>query len=180
MHTSYRLLVAAMVTLLSASYAMAEWKPIRDYYRNVRRNNAWPEPFNFADRNAVQAPFATMIAKGWRMQNILGSYHFETDTAHLSGAGMLKIRAILLDGPPHQKAIYVERGETAAETAARIAAVRSAAMEYLPSGLEPEVYETVHPPRGRNADYIYDIEQKYRSSIPPPRLPELDTSGNAP
>ena len=35
------------------------------------RNNAWPEPFNLVDREAVRVPLATMVDRGWQLQNTI-------------------------------------------------------------------------------------------------------------
>ena len=77
--------------------------------RDTKRRNCWPKPWVCPDRQAVQAPFAVMVANGWRLQNMLGDHHFAAVTGELTEAAHLKIRWILTEAPQQQRTIYVHR-----------------------------------------------------------------------
>ena len=137
-----------------------------------RRNNAWPYPFLYADRVAVRAPFVVMVNNGWRRQNTLGAHHFREDSSDLTEAGEIKVRWILLEGPVHHQTIYVHAARTAEETAKRVDAVQQLAIKLVPTGALPAVLQTNIPPAGWPAGHIDDINRKFQSSMPEPRLKE--------
>jgi hypothetical protein len=57
-------------------------------------------------------------------------------------------------------------------TVARTIAVQTAARRYLPAGEDLPVMETNRTLRGWPAQYVDDIDEKWRETTPDPRLPE--------
>ncbi|MBI1903312.1 MAG: hypothetical protein HYS13_19600 [Planctomycetia bacterium] len=145
-----------------------------------RRNNAWPEPFNYVDRDAAVAPFAVMIAKGWQVQHTLGAHHFDPETSALTELGKAKVEWILTQAPAQHRTVFVEQTLNAEETAARMTAVQSFAVHVTPAGTRPEVYSTSLRGRLMPADEIYMLQKGYQDSIPQPRLPAASTGEESP
>ncbi len=139
----------------------------RDYHRNV----AWPEPFNFPDREAVLAPFDVMVAKGWQRQNTLASDHFDDDKGNLVEAGRRKIDVILTRTPAEHRVIYVERAPNYNLTEARVMAVKQAMRPYFPDDPDPRVNISILPAPGIPGSYISDINSRFKDTTPSPRLP---------
>jgi hypothetical protein len=169
----------AASSLAAPSIGRADWfyDTYRMMHRDFHRNNLWPEPFNYPDRDVARAPFAVMVHNGWRVQNTLGSYHFHENSSRLTEAGQLKVHWIMTEAPPQYRTIYVERGESPEATAGRIQAIQAAAGQHLPPGAVAEVHETLVPPRGTPADQIDATARQWHNSIPAPRLPGSGGSG---
>ncbi|MBN1911421.1 MAG: hypothetical protein JW818_16885 [Pirellulales bacterium] len=152
-------------------------KAVHMVIRDTKRNRCWPEPFVCPDRQAVRSPFVAMVAKGWIRQNTLGEHHFEPETGKLTYAGILRVRKILLEGPPQHRTIYVHRSLNPKETAARVDAVQQLASETVRTGELPPVLETNLPAPGWPAEQVDAVGRRYRDSIPLPRLPEASSGG---
>jgi hypothetical protein len=142
-----------------------------DFWAATHRNNAWPEAFIPADRYSVRAPFATCVANGWRAQNTLVDYHFDDETGRLNEAGTLRVQSILIYTPPAYRTVFLVRGPTPENTAARLASVQEAASRIVPPGEMPPVIDTNVEPRSTPAYYIVDVDRSFRESTPDPRLP---------
>ncbi len=113
------------MALGACSTAQAQWSSLWDStYHDYRRNVEWPEPFLQPDRAATVAPFALMIANGWRRQNLLSDYHFLDDGAQLNLAGETRLRWILTQQPPNRRTIFVQRGLTQDLSMARVGMVQ--------------------------------------------------------
>jgi hypothetical protein len=174
----------AALTLVYSTHAhageSAVARGVRKGYASVKRdflrNNYWPEPFNYPDRDAVCAPFAVMVHNGWRLQNTFGAHHFRPGTSELTEAGELKLKWVMTEAPPQQRTVYVERGETADMTAGRIKAVEAAAGRLTVDGGVPMVVETSIQSRGWPADQIDATTRQWLNSVPAPRLPSSTTS----
>src|SRR5690606_5636783 len=105
-------------------------------------NNDWPKQWVGYDRMAVCTPLDTMSQKGWHRANLIGSFHFDPATKELTSAGQQKVRYILTRQLPDRRIVFVERGLSANETAARVDAVQQVAVRILPAGELPEVAES--------------------------------------
>jgi hypothetical protein len=141
------------------------------------RNNAWPDTFLYADREAVDAPFAVMIHNGYRAQNTLGNHHFEDGSSQLTESGALKVRWILTEAPEQFRTVYVQRTDSRELTAERIAAVEEAAARMLPDYGHVEVVETAVPFKSWSAETIDKNYRDYIESMPAPALPKSTSSG---
>jgi hypothetical protein len=134
------------------------------------RNNAWPEPFISADRAAAREPFCIMTDNGWKAQNTVGTFLFDDNQA-LNNAGDLKVKWIVTQAPLHRRAVFVLKGDSAEQTAARVAAVNASVAKYAGGGALPPVMVTDSEPAGVSGAYVDAISQGLQSSIPSPRLP---------
>src|SRR5262245_14419565 len=62
------------------------------------RNNAWPEPFLSADKMAVRAPYCIQVDNGWKMQNTIGTFLFDSESQRINQAGDLLVKWIISQG----------------------------------------------------------------------------------
>lgn len=139
------------------------------------RNNAWPEPFQTADRAAAREPFAIMVNNGWRMQNTIGTFLFD-DTHQLNRAGEMKLKWIVTQAPQHRRAVFVLQADSPQETAARVESVQRAISRIVPDGALPPVMLTDTEPDGGSGQYFDAINRALESSMPAPRLPASGSS----
>jgi hypothetical protein len=139
--------------------------------RDFARNNHWPEPFIYQDRDAVVAPFGVMIAKGWQVQNTLSSYHFQPDNSRLAEAGVHRVQQILADPVPQRRMIFVQMGTTPEQTMGRVAAVRAAATAVLPPGADVAIYPSGIQSRPWLGGEVWGVHASYDKSRKPVTLP---------
>lgn len=164
----------ALVGLACATPARADFLEdfIHSVIRDTKRNNCWPNPFVYPDRQATRVPFVLMVNNGWRRQNMLGDYHFEQDGSKLSESGRLKVHWILTEAPRHHRTIYVHRAGSPEETAARMAAVQQQAFTLVGTqGEPPAIVESSVSPAGWPAERVDSIGRKFLTTAPDPRLP---------
>lgn len=168
----YTVVGFVLIAFASASQVSAGWfcDIFNSIARDVKRRQCWPEPFLRPDRVAARAPYVTMVANGWRRQNMLGEYHFKPSTGQLTEAGRIRVRWILTAGPQQHRFIYVHRARTKQETSARIASVMQLAGKISPKNMPP-VMATSISDQGWPAEEIEAISRKWRKTIPAPRLP---------
>ena len=174
---SARLLsLAGLVVIVVGSAAQAVADPCSDFFHGVvqdtKRRNCWPEPFISGDRATVRAPFVVQVANGWRRQNMLGEFHFESGSGQLNEAGRLKVRWILITGPQQHRLIYVHGAERNEETAARLAAVQQLACQISPNDVPPVMLTTIADDDSP-ADRADAIGRKFQATTPSPRLPAV-------
>lgn len=136
------------------------------YHTNVD----WPNYYIPTARNTINNTMAIMVANGWRRQNLLGDYHFDPETNELTNAGKLKSHWILTQTPMDRRAIYVERGTTETDTAARIAAVQNWAAGLSPSVEPVSVTDTTIVSQGRPAGAVDSIFVGFQANQPAPVL----------
>lgn len=167
------LLLVALGMFAAAERAEAQWfeKFKQNFKRDYHRNAMWPEPFLQADRNAVMCPFAIQTANGWRRQNLISDYLFDSATNQLTLAGESKLRYILTQMPPTRRTIFVQQGFSADVTEARMRSVERSAERIVPVGMVAQVVETNLPSDGWPAADIDAVTRKFIATTPDPRLP---------
>lgn len=149
----------------------------RDIGRSSARNNAWPDPFIPADRQAVRAPLATVADNGWRYNNILHDHHFD-ESGRLNEAGDRMVRTITQEHPTGRRSVYIVRSNEPQITEARFASAYQTVNRYLLPGDVAQVGETVIRPEGWPASFVVAVDRAFVESIPQPRLPAR-ASGSA-
>lgn len=143
------------------------------YYRNAR----WPTPFRAQDVNAVTSYFDVQRENGWRLHNTVGHVLFDPATGQLTDAGKNHIVSILNDNPVDRRAIFVLQGENAKQTAQRVESTQLAVSQMLPVGDLPPIYVTDRDAPGSSGAYQTAVMRAMVSSMPKPRLPEVQLSG---
>lgn len=138
---------------------------------DFHRNNAWPEPFQSADRAAQREPFCIMVNNGWKMQNTIGTFLFNPETNELNRAGELKVKWVVTQSPIHRRAVFVLVGDTPQDTQARVESVQRYISRLFPEGQLPPVMLTHTEPDGASGEYFDSINRAMLQSIPAPRLP---------
>ncbi len=152
----------------------AEWNCFWDrVHLDWHRNNAWPEPFVQADRQAVRAPVAIMVDKGWQLQNTIPHQLFDPETQELTRAGELKVQQILTEMPSRRRTVFVLRGKTAEITQTRFKSVEKSATSVVGDAASGMIAISDLTPRGGSGAYYERINAGYESSTPAPRLPEM-------
>ena len=142
------------------------------------RNNAWPEPFGEVDQNAINSALGVMVNNGWRLQNTISSELFNSETQELTGAGELKVRWILTQMPVQRRTIFVLRGRSAEITKTRLKSVEKVATTVLGDASGASIAVTDAVPRGGSGDYYERVNDGYENSVPPPRLPQMDSGSS--
>ena len=167
-------------TLAFTSAAQADWYSFK--YRNkvdFHRNNAWPEPFQSADRSLTRDYWTIQVNNGWRLQNTVGNLFYEEGSNDLTRAGELKIKQIVTQNPSHRRTVFVLMSDTQAVTAKRVEAVQRAVSKFVPEGPLPQILLTDVDVDGGSGEYFDRIDSAYRQSIPAPRLGGDSGGGNS-
>ena len=156
---------------LSAASAHADW---HEFWHRVgvdfHRNNAWPEPFQSADRQIAREYFRIQVNNGWRMQNTIGRWFFDEETNQLNQAGEIKLRQVATQSPVHRRTVFVLMGTTPDVTARRVDSVQQTLARMLPDGPIPQVLLTDVDLEGGSGEYYDRVNSAYNNSVPSPRL----------
>ena len=72
------------------------------------RNEAWPKPFNCADRQVYSAMWGPLLDAGFADQTTINAVHFGQD-GKLTRYGKTQIAGIMRNMPQHRKVVYVQR-----------------------------------------------------------------------
>lgn len=180
-----RFLRCAMLVLLCSAFAApacADWftEGCREFFKDIKRRNCWPEPFNCPEREAVRSPFVIMVANGWQQQNLLGDHYFELGSGQLTEAGQNKIRWIVNEAPVQHRTVYVQATMNNQETSARLDAVNQFLGRLAPEAGMPAVVQTNQAEHGWPAERVDLISRKFQSAMPVPKLPKSgDSSGDS-
>ncbi|MEA1950572.1 MAG: hypothetical protein U9N87_04260 [Planctomycetota bacterium] len=145
--------------------------------KDFKRNNCWPRPFVWNDRQAVRAPFAIMVNKGWQRENTLGEYHFEQATGKLNEPGRRRVHWIINQHNVSRRSVFVHRAMQPEMTLARVDSVQQWVAQLSPHGELPPVIETNLPAPSRPAEEVDRIRIDYLKSMPSPRLPMSENFG---
>jgi hypothetical protein len=177
--------LASILTLCSVltitTSAQAGWA---EFWHRVHvdwhRMNCWPEPFQHADRQVTIAPLISMTDAGWRLQNTLSDHFFNPEDQTLTRAGQMKTRWIATQAPLHRRTVFVLRSPNARATMTRVESVRRYLEQMIPDSTRPEVVLTDKVPAGGSGAYFDEVDRQLKSSVPAPRLPEMqDTTGGS-
>lgn len=137
----------------------------------------WPDPYRWNDRSSVRAHLESARGAGWMTATTLYEQHFDPNTNELNEAGRMHIRWIMLHVPANRRATWVQAGDTAQVSQARLASVQVAANRVFGNDC-PAVMLRVCEPYGASAQEVDLVRRAYLSSWPVPRLP-VKASGTA-
>ena len=169
-----RLCLLVAVGIASATMGQAVQADWPTFWNSVHvdytRNKCWPAPFNSHDPAATRSHLNLMVQNGTRLQNTLGRFHFDSESHQINHAGEMKVRQIMRN-TPDRRSIFVLEGLTAFVTESRMQSTKDALARIVGEERLMDVYPTDSEPAGRSADYINDIYNAERRSIPAPRLP---------
>lgn len=157
--------------LIVAANVHGEWHDWWDRWgTDFHRMNCWPEPFVSYDRQAARATFEPFIEAGWRTENTLLDPLFDSN-GQLTRAGKLRVREILMQYPPHRRALYIAAGATAEETQRRVDSVTQYAQTLTDQSIVVPVSVNFRVPRSGTGDYLNLVSERYRQNLPAPVLP---------
>ncbi|MBX3412906.1 MAG: hypothetical protein KF708_09475 [Pirellulales bacterium] len=148
-------------------------------WHGYKQNREWPYPYVYPDREQVRGTMSIIVANGWRTQNTLGDQYFVDEGSELNDAGKLKLRYIARLTPTQRRTVFVLESDDPTVTAARIEAVQTAMAHYLAAGEEPMITTTRVPNLGSSAEYIDQVERKFRDTTPDPRIPKESSDDQA-
>jgi hypothetical protein len=167
--------VASTATSVSADW---NWKGFwHGQHVGYHRNNAWPDPFNEVDASTVIAPFEVMKANGWRLHNTIGHELFRAGDGALMASGHRRIHWIATQAPESRRTVFVLRGETDVETAARVASVQATLNKVATNGTPPQVIVTEIEPPAASGAWATKINREWLDHLTAPRLPTQSSSG---
>lgn len=139
--------------------------------RIAARNDAWPKPFDCADRQLYFSIFAPMIDQGFEEQCVLSSMHFDEDTNQLNRVGKHAVAGIMQNMPSSRKRVFVHREANDVVNSARLQAVKETIDTfYSASGPAQVAFSSKLPitTRGTSAEAI---AIKWREKMPSPVIP---------
>lgn len=105
---------------LKDRYAHAE----KNCARVIARNEAWPMPFNCADRQLYFAFWEPMIDQGFEEQCVLNSTHFDPETGKLNSFGNHTVAGIMQNMPSTRRKVFIHREADVQTNSSRMAAVK--------------------------------------------------------
>jgi hypothetical protein len=146
---------------------------------DFHRNNAWPEPFQSADRAVTREYFCIQVNNGWRAQNTIGTFLYNPETQELNRAGELKVKWVVTQSPIHRRAVFVLAGDNPEDTQKRVQSVQNYISRIVPAGHLPPVMITYTEPEGASGEHFDAINRAMIQSIPAPRLPAGAGGGGA-
>ncbi len=154
--------------------------PLGDFLSSVaqdtKRRNCWPEPFVYADRDAVRQTFAIENAAGWERQNLLSDFHFLPGGTELTEAGRMRVQWILDEVYEPHRQIYVHRASTPQETVMRMQAVQRFVAQSAYAVNVP-VLESTRTDDGTPANNIDTVAHKAADAAVPPKLMGTSSTG---
>jgi hypothetical protein len=97
------------------------WKSIN--HKVMARNDAWPKPFDCADRQVYFSIWNPMIENGFEEQCILMAAHFDPKTNELNRFGLHTVAGIMQNMPSTHKHVFVNQDTDTNVTQARLRSV---------------------------------------------------------
>jgi len=173
------LLAAALLHSVFVGSARADWQTRQaqwhSFWHRVKvdthRNNAWPEPFRYQDRQTVYAHYAAQAANGWQRQTTLGHQYFDHNTHELNEAGIIRLHWIATRVPENRRTVYVLQTYSPKVDRARHESIELEMTRMLPSEEHPAIVRTKVAPPTFNADMLDKMWEMHKSTVPPPVLP---------
>lgn len=151
-----------------------------DVWDNCKRvfhlNLYWPAPYLQQDRASISAHYAAMTECGWKVQNMMCQYHFESGGAKLSPVGEMRLRWIFTQAPQQHRMVWVQKGASPEETLARVEAVQRFSQQI--QGTLAVVAETDAETPGRPAEQVDTISRAQLNAMPSPVLPAGSKGGS--
>ena len=93
--------------------------------RVAARNEAWPMPFNCADRQLYFSIWDPMIDQGFEEQCVLNTAHFDAETNELNQFGNYTVAGIMQNMPTTRRKVFIHREADVAANQARMTAVKT-------------------------------------------------------
>jgi hypothetical protein len=171
-------LVLALVWAGTAQAQHTTGSHWNNFHAAYYQNKMWPDPYVLPDRMTIPNTMAVFIDRGWQRQCLLGEHHFN-DQKQLSTAGQMRVHYIMSQAAPDRRTIYVEQGLSQDVTRWRIDAVQQYMTALVPNGTLPNVVASNLVSEGWSAEYVDNVNRKFYSSMPTPRLQNASGGGSS-
>ncbi|MFT7629479.1 MAG: hypothetical protein ACI87E_000477 [Mariniblastus sp.] len=135
------------------------------------RNQAWPMPFNCADRQLYFSIWEPMIDQGFEEQCVLTSVHFDGETNQLNLFGKHTVAGIMQNMPSTRRKVFIHRDANEDSNQRRLQAVESTINTwYAASGPARVSFSTKLPVKlsGSTAEAIMRLSAENQA---PPVIP---------
>ena len=139
------------------------------------RNEAWPKPFNCADRQVYSAMWGPLLDAGFADQTTINAVHFGQD-GKLSRYGKTQIAGIMRNMPQHRKVVYVQRDRDEFTTQQRYNEVQQVVSTFY--GQSGRVALTDRNPINQTGLRAENITNTYYGALPTPNIPVSDGSSS--
>jgi hypothetical protein len=167
--------VLGLALLVPSSASAGNWVATQwnGFCAQYRVNRDWPEQYLDHDRAAARAPFAAMVANGWRSQNTISNYHFDDATGDLNDTGKLKVQSILWATPPQYRSLYVLQAGSPEMTGYRVRSVQQYSQAIMQNEVPPPVMTTNREPFGASGETVDGVIKTAGENRPLPILPPV-------
>ena len=91
----------------------------------MARNDAWPKPFDCADRQLYFSIWSEMLRQGVEQQCVLSEAHFDSETNELNSFGLHTVAGIMQNMPTKHKHVFINRGADQMVSEVRLQNVQS-------------------------------------------------------
>ena len=151
--------------------------PGETYIQQYHTAHYWPDPYRWEDRSMTRSFYAAQRNLGWISATTLYEQHFDSLSNELNVAGRQHLRWILLHAPASRRMTWVQAGDSAESSDARLASVQSEAARMVGS-TTPLIMLRTTLPIGTSAEEMDLIRRAYLENIPKPRIP-VTVSGSS-
>lgn len=146
--------------------------------RDFARNQAWPMPFNCADRQLYHEIWNPMIESGIRWNCVFTAQHFDPDTNQLNSAGRAKIKGIFRNSPINQKMALVQNAGDSSVVEMRLQNLRNVIDQWYGADSFTEIAKASEFPGSFAGSRAQSINFQYVEQTPPPMIPVASGTGS--
>lgn len=148
-----------------------EWSA--PYHKIYRRNDAWPMPWNCADRQLYFQIWEPMIDQGFEEQCVLNAAHFDAETNELNRYGQHTVAGIMQNMPSSRKHVFINRESDDRLNLARMDAVRETINTFYGQQLAgpARVSFSTRMPNGISGSQAEGINRLWFEQMPSPVIP---------
>jgi len=154
------------------------WKAQHDekhahYHKIYGRNNAWPMPWNCADRQLYFKIWEPMIDQGFEEQCVLSSTHFDPETHELNKFGQHAVAGIMQNMPSTRKHVFVHQEGDERLNTARLNSVRETINTFYGQQIDgpARVSFSKRLPNRISGDQAEGINRLWFDKMPTPIIP---------
>ncbi len=146
--------------------------------RDFARNQAWPKPFDCADRQLYHCIWNPMLDAGCRSNCLFTANHFDTDTNELNDMGRAKVRSIFRNFAMADKYALVQNDGNRSVADSRLQNLQNAIDNWYGSDAFVEVAVTDLYPVGFAGSRAESINNLSLQETPPPVIPVASGAGS--
>lgn len=145
--------------------------------RDFARNQAWPRPFDCADRQLYFAMWDPMLEAGYRCNCVFTSAHFDPESNELNSAGRAKVQSIFQNNPVGQKVALVQNSGNGSVVDARLQNLQTTINRWYGADSFMDVALTEIAPLNFSGQRAEIINQLLIDRTPPPVIPVASGTG---